>query len=122
MAGLDVRYHSSGPPRTYGTAVELSVYRIVQEALTNVTRHARGGRALVHVDHGADELTVTVTDDGSPDPTGLRPAGGLGIRGMRERAELLGGTLTADTAPDGGFIVIARLPVQPAPVQPSPGQ
>jgi signal transduction histidine kinase len=113
LAGLDVSYRSSGQPRAYGTAVELSVYRIVQEALTNVTKHASRARARVDVDHGADELTVTVTDDGSPDPAGRRPAGGLGIPGMRERAELLGGTLTAGPGPDGGFIVSVQLPVRP---------
>jgi signal transduction histidine kinase len=115
MAGLDVSYHSSGVPRDYGTAVELSGYRIVQEALTNVTRHTSGARARVDVDHGSDELTVTVTDDGSPDPAGPGPGGGLGIPGMRERAELLGGTLTAGRGLDGGFIVSARLPVQASP-------
>jgi len=113
-AGLDVSYHSSGQPQPYGTVVELSAYRIAQEALTNVTKHASGARARVEVEHGADELTVTVADNGSPDP--LRPAadGGLGIPGMRERAGLLGGTLTAGPGPDGGFIVTARLPVQTA--------
>ena len=48
--------------------MELSAYRIAQEALTNVTKHASGARARVAIDHGADELTVTVTDDGSPNP------------------------------------------------------
>ena len=67
-AGLDVSYHSTGEPRPYSTAVELSAYRIAQEALTNVTKHASGARARVAIDHGADELTVTVTDDGSPNP------------------------------------------------------
>jgi signal transduction histidine kinase len=121
MAGLDVSYHTSGQPRAYGTAVGLSVYRIVQEALTNVTRHASGARARVHVDHGADELTVTVTDDGDPDPAGPGPGEGLGIPGMRERAELLGGSLTAGPGPDGGFIVSARLPAQPSPDQTGAG-
>jgi len=124
-AGLDVSYHSTGQPRPYSTAVELSAYRIGQEALTNVARHASGARARVEIGHGADALTVTVTDDGSPgggSPSGgspddggrgpVRPAagGGLGIPGMRERAELLGGTLTAGPAPGGGFTVTARLP------------
>ena len=85
--GLDVSYHSTGHPRPYSTAVELSAYRIAQEALTNVTKHASGARARVQVDHGADELTVTVTDDGSPNPVRSAASGGLGIPGMRERAE-----------------------------------
>jgi signal transduction histidine kinase len=111
-AGLDVSYHSSGRPRPYGSAVELSAYRIAQEALTNVTKHATGARARVEIDHGASELTVTVTDDGGPHAVPSSAGGGLGIRGMRERAELLGGTLTTGPAPGGGFIVTARLPTR----------
>jgi signal transduction histidine kinase len=111
-AGLDVSYHSTGQPRPYGTAVELSAYRIAQEALTNVTKHASGARTRVEIDHGAGELTVTVTDDGSPDPVRSAASGGLGIPGMRERAGLLGGTLTAGPRPGGGFIVTARLPTE----------
>jgi signal transduction histidine kinase len=114
-AGLDVSCHSSGRPRPYSTAVELSAYRIAQEALTNVTKHASGARTRVQVDHGAGELTVTVTDDGSPDPVRSAASGGLGLPGMRERAALLGGTLTARPGPGGGFIVTARLPAQERP-------
>ena len=102
--------HSTGQPPRYGTAVELSAYRIVQEALTNVTKHAIGARTRVEIDHGADELTLTVTDDGSSNPVRSAASGGLGIPGMRERAGLLGGTLTAGPRPGGGFIVTARLP------------
>ena len=116
-AGLDVSYRSTGQPRHYRSAVELAAYRIAQEALTNVTKHASGARTRVDVDHGADALTVTVTDTGFPSPAGPGPGGGLGIPGMRERAELLGGTLTAGPSADGGFIVSARLPVQPLPDQ-----
>jgi len=112
-AGLDVSYHSTGQPRPYGTAVELSAYRIAQEALTNVTKHASGARTRVEIDHGAGELMVTVTDNGgSPRPVRPAASGGLGIGGMRERAELLGGTLTAGPGPGGGFVVTARLPAR----------
>jgi signal transduction histidine kinase len=116
-AGLDVSCHSTGQPRPYSTAVELSAYRIAQEALTNVAKHASGARARVEIDHGSDELTVTVTDAGCPNPAEPGPGGGLGISGMHERAGLLGGTLTAGPTPDGGFLVRARLPVQPLPDQ-----
>jgi signal transduction histidine kinase len=111
-AGLDVSYRSTGPPHPYGAAVELSAYRIAQEALTNVTKHACGARTRVEIDHGAGELTVTVADDGSPAPVRPAASGGLGIPGMQERAGLLGGTLTAAPGPGGGFIVTARLPAQ----------
>jgi signal transduction histidine kinase len=115
QAGLDVTHHSTGQPRPYRTAVEFSAYRIAQEALTNVTKHAHGARTRVEVAHGGDVLTITVTDDGGP--TSVAPAaqgagrGGMGIPGMRERAELLGGTLDAAPEPGGGFTVTARLPV-----------
>jgi signal transduction histidine kinase len=111
-AGLDVSYQSTGQRRPYGTAVELSAYRIAQEALTNVANHASGARARVEVGHGAAELSVTVTDDGSGRPARPARGDGLGIPGMRQRAELVGGTLDAGPAPAGGFIVTARLPVQ----------
>ena len=111
-AGVDVSCHSAGQPRPYGAAVELSAYRITQEALTNVAKHAGRARAQVEIGRGADELTITVTDDGGPNPGRSAAGGGLGIPGMRERAELLGGTLTAGPAPGGGFTVVARLPVQ----------
>jgi signal transduction histidine kinase len=117
MSGLDVSYRSTGFARPYSAAVESSAYRIAQEALTNVTKHASGARTQVDIDHGRDELTVTVTDAGSANVTGPGPGGGLGIRGMQERAELLGGTLTAGPRPEGGFIVRVRLPVQPLPDQ-----
>jgi signal transduction histidine kinase len=111
-AGLDVGYEVSGQPHGYSTAVELSGYRIAQEALTNVTKHARGARALVRIEHRDEELAITVTDDGIPGPPRSSGGGGLGITGMRERAELLGGTLTAGPAPDRGFTIAARLPTR----------
>jgi signal transduction histidine kinase len=111
-AGLDVSYHSTGEPRPYGTAVELSAYRIAQEALTNVTKHAAGARAQVEIGCGPDDLTVTVTDDGGPNPARSAAGEGLGLPGMRERAELLGGTLSAGPTAGGGFAVVARLPAK----------
>jgi signal transduction histidine kinase len=109
-AGLDVGFRSTGEPQAYGAAVELSAYRITQEALTNVTKHAAGARVQVDIAYGVDQLTITVTDDGGPHPGRSAAGSGLGIPGMRERAELLGGTLTAGPAPEGGFTVVARLP------------
>jgi len=121
-AGLRVTYHSTGRPRPYRTAVEFSAYRITQEALTNVTKHANGAQARVEIDYGTDALTVTVTDDGRRDhaPSAAQ-GGGMGIPGMRERAELLGGTLHAAAGPDRGFTVTARLPASP-PETASPGE
>ncbi|MFC7813500.1 MULTISPECIES: sensor histidine kinase [unclassified Streptomyces] len=98
-------------------AWELSAYRIAQEALTNARKHAPGARTVVEVDYGADRLlTLRVRDDG-PAP-GARPdtgAGtdatpGHGLTGMRERAALVGGRLSAGAAEGGGFLVEAELP------------
>jgi signal transduction histidine kinase len=83
------------------------VYRIVQEALTNVTRHARARRVTVRLAVGGDDgMSVEVVDDG----VGGAPGPGNGIAGMRERAAALGGTVYAGPAPGGGFRVAARLP------------
>jgi len=94
------------PSSELPAAIELAAYRIVQEALTNVSRHAAATSASVSLRYG-DELTVEVVDDG----VGGAPAAGNGITGMRERAEALGGVLDAGPAPDGGFRVLARLPL-----------
>ncbi|MEV1154717.1 sensor histidine kinase [Micromonospora chokoriensis] len=91
--------------------VDLAVYRIVQEALTNVTRHARAATAVVRVRSDSDDVLVEVEDDG----TGAPGAPGSGILGMHERARALGGSLTTGTRPDGGFRVHARLPLRPRP-------
>ncbi|MGW4238834.1 sensor histidine kinase [Streptomyces sp. NPDC004749] len=87
---------------------ELSAYRIVQEALTNVRRHAPGARTLVEIGYGAGRLSIRVGDDGPGPAAG--PPGGHGLAGMRERAALLGGRLTAGPGPGGGFLVEAELP------------
>jgi signal transduction histidine kinase len=85
----------------------------VQEALTNVTRHAGPASATVLVGYGSKELTVQVDDDGRP-PAGNGAGQGNGIRGMRERAAALGGELAAGPRPGGGFRVQARLPLDGA--------
>jgi signal transduction histidine kinase len=92
-------------------AVELATYRIVQEALTNVTRHARARQAVVRLaTNGPDRITVEVVDDGAAGSGHVVDAGN-GIAGMRERAAALGGTVDAGPRPDGqGFRVRAELP------------
>jgi signal transduction histidine kinase len=93
-------------------AWELSAYRITQEALTNARKHAPGARTVVEIDYGADRLlTLRIHDDG-PGPEGSGPGFGAchGLTGMRERAALVGGRLSAGAGPDGGFLVEAELP------------
>jgi signal transduction histidine kinase len=106
-SGLDVRL-TVRVGDSLPAAVELAAYRIVQEALTNVTRHAHASRAMVHIEQG-DGVGVEVVDDGI---AGGAAEPGNGIRGMRERAEALGGTVEAGPGPDGGFRVAADLPVR----------
>jgi signal transduction histidine kinase len=114
-AGLAVSTRVEGTPRPLPTGVDLAAFRIVQEALTNVTRHAGQATASVLVAYGDGELTVQVDDDGrGATRQGAEAAGGNGIRGMRERAAALGGQLDAGPRPGGGFRVAARLPLNGA--------
>lgn len=95
-------------------ATQLALYRIVQESLTNVVRHSRASRAWVDLVENDDGYLVSITDDGSGG--GASPdSGGRGLLGMHERAELLGGTLTAHARPGGGFEVVARVPRREVP-------
>jgi signal transduction histidine kinase len=109
-AGLEVAVHRSSPERELPAGVDLSAYRIVQEALTNTLRHARATRASVTIREVGGALELDVSDDGTG-VTGDGTGTGRGLAGMRERAAMLGGTLDAGPLPDGGFRVRARLPV-----------
>jgi signal transduction histidine kinase len=116
LGGLDVVVRREGDVAEVPAGVDLSAYRIVQEALTNTLRHARATRAEVTVryDHGAVELEVR--DDGRGSVAAeANGAPGRGLVGMRERAALLGGTLEAGPMPGGGYRVHARLPLGTAP-------
>jgi signal transduction histidine kinase len=101
----------TGNPVNVPQATQLAMFRIVQESLTNVVRHAHATTANVTLGEAKGFYEVSVTDNGTaPTPTGETE--GRGLLGMRERAELLGGTLEAGAAPDGGFRVSARIPVR----------
>ena len=108
--GLEVRTRVEGTPRPLPAGTDLAAYRIIQESLTNVTRHAGPATATVLVRYGHDDLTVQVDDDGRG-PSSSNGPGGAGIRGMRERVAALGGELDAGPRPGGGFRVLAHLPV-----------
>lgn len=109
-AGLTVRTATAGRPRALPPGADLAAFRIVQEALTNVVRHSGSRTARVVLDYAPDALELRVDDDG---PAGPGEAGGSGngLIGMRERAAALGGTIEAGPRPDGGFRVVARLPL-----------
>ncbi|GAA3247831.1 sensor histidine kinase [Dactylosporangium siamense] len=109
-AGTPVELRVDGAARAVPTAVDVSAYRIIQEALTNTMKHAGpGARARVSVTYGATELVLSSVDDGRSATAGT----GNGQRGMRERATLLGGSVTAGPGPDGGYVVRARIPLEP---------
>ncbi|MYT75076.1 MULTISPECIES: sensor histidine kinase [unclassified Streptomyces] len=116
-AGLTVETATRGKRMTPAPGADLAAFRIVQEALTNVVRHSESRRAHMQLDYGKGVLTVTVDDDG---PASHAEAGGSGngLAGMRERAAALGGTIEAGPRPDGGFRVVAELPLAP-PAPPS---
>jgi signal transduction histidine kinase len=113
-AGLDVKLEVASPPRELPSAVDQAAYRILQESITNAIRHAGPARVTVSLTFRPDELELRVADDGrGPRDAGHGADRGQGIVGMRERAALLGGELTAGARPGGGFQVQARLPLPP---------
>ena len=114
-AGGEAWLNVHGAVRPLSTTIELSAYRIVQEALTNARRHAPGSRVNVELDYLGDRLAVRVTDDGSTVPVtsvdDRTKVMGHGLVGMRERATMLGGRFAAGPRTEGGFAVQAELPV-----------
>ena len=125
-AGVDVDVQIDGEPRPLPSEIDLAAYRILQESLTNVSRHAGAGQATVSVHYGDRELALEIDDDGLESVAGANrtataaddaPSAGTGngIVGMRERAAALGGDLEAGPRPGGGFRVRARIPLGAAP-------
>ncbi|MGH4033065.1 sensor histidine kinase [Actinomycetota bacterium Odt1-20B] len=129
-AGLEVSVHQEGTARPLPPGVDLTAYRIVQEALTNVTKHAGSGTAQVRIDWDRDRVTLTVADEGggrggsgsrdartapgtSTEAGHADRAPGYGLIGMRERATAIGGHLSAGRRPEGGFLVSTQLPLPP---------
>ena len=110
-AGVDVTLRVQGQPRPLPSGLELVVYRIAQEALTNTIRHAGPATAFVYLEYGRETLRLTVTDDGRGASTVPRDQPGHGLAGMRERVVLYGGDITVGPRPGGGFRVSATLPV-----------
>jgi signal transduction histidine kinase len=109
-AGISAALRIHGEPAPVSPAIELCAYRIVQESLTNAIKHAAPARASVNVRWGNEQLELEVSDDGSRSRAN-GAAGGHGIPGMRERVALHSGSFRAGTRPDGGFTVLARLPL-----------
>ena len=111
-AGLPVELAIEGDPRELPVGLELSAYRIVQEALTNALKHAGGdAHATVRVAYGPDSLELEIADDGAGSPVTVG-GGGHGLVGMRERVALYGGRFDAGRSPSGGFAVRVLLPIR----------
>ncbi|MFD8819583.1 sensor histidine kinase [Streptomyces sp. NPDC059627] len=113
--GLPVEFGVEGTPRPLPPGVELCAYRVVQEALTNVLKHAGRAHARVLLRYGPHELSVSVLDDGEGvNPDRMRTGAGHGLIGMRERAKLYGGTISVGPRSEGGFAVELTLPTSAA--------
>jgi signal transduction histidine kinase len=110
-AGLPVDLEIHGDRRRLPVGLELSAYRIVQEALTNALKHAGDAHATVRIHYGADSLELEIVDDGVGDAAPVS-SGGHGLVGMRERVALYGGRLDAGRRPTGGFAIRVLLPIR----------
>ena len=109
-AGLTVTVTTEGEPRPLSPGVDLTAYRIIQEALTNATKHAPDHEACVRLAYSDSRLLITVANEGAATAPAL-PGGGFGLMGMRERAHSVGGHLRAGPRPEGGFEVTTALPL-----------
>ncbi|MES4909147.1 MULTISPECIES: sensor histidine kinase [unclassified Streptomyces] len=121
--GLAVSVEVDGVRTALPPGADLAAFRILQEALTNVVRHSGSRTARVRLRYATAELELRIDDDGPATAIGATSGaadGGNGLVGMRERAAALGGTVTAGPRPDGGFRVLARLPLSAATVSPAP--
>ncbi|MFD0785663.1 sensor histidine kinase, partial [Micromonospora azadirachtae] len=111
--GLDATLTIEGRRHDVPAAVDRTAYRVVQESLTNIARHAAAATASVRIDYRTDALAIRVDDDGKAMPD-TAPMPGVGLLGMRERVTALGGRLRAEPRNEGGFSVHAELPFGPA--------
>jgi signal transduction histidine kinase len=121
--GLPVELTVEGERRALDPGIELSAYRIIQEALTNALKHARGATAQVRVEYRTAELDIAIADRGGSGgrDIGVPGEGGRGLIGMRERVAVFGGRFEAGPVP-GGFRVSASLPIAPATSAPAAGR
>ena len=113
LAGVSVELSASAALDQVPSGIGMCAYRIVQESLSNASQHAPGAAVTVSLDHGAGAVLLRVANGpgGPAEPSGNERGPGHGLTGMRERAALLGGSLSAGPAPDGGFVVSAVLPL-----------
>jgi signal transduction histidine kinase len=110
--GIPVELTVAGQPRPLLPGVELTAYRIVQEALTNTVKHATGATATIRIEYGTDQLRVDVTDTGGGPGVSVAAGNGHGLIGLRERLAIYGGTLHTGRRPTGGYRVTAQIPLE----------
>jgi signal transduction histidine kinase len=113
LSGQPVELTEVGAPHPLPVDVELTAYRVVQEALTNAMKYATGSRTVVHLEHAPDAVEIEVTSEAAATtaaPTAPVGSGGRGLPALGERVRLLGGELAAGRSADGGFRVHARIP------------
>ena len=120
---MPVELSVDGPPRVLPPGIDLAVYRVVQEALTNVLKHAGQAKTTIQIEYRPAELFITVYDDGGYATMAAPGGDGRGLIGLRERIAVYGGQLDAGPRPGGGWRLTARIPLEPAagdlPVPPS---
>jgi signal transduction histidine kinase len=116
--GTAISVTVSGPAASIPADTDLVAYRVVQESLTNARRHAPGADVRIDLDYTPELLRLTIHND-CPAPAGSAPGTGLGLLGMRERVDAVGGSLRHGPLPDGGFTVAAQLPLRPARQRPA---
>jgi len=121
-AGLTVTREVTGRPRPLPEAADLTAYRVIQESLTNVRKHAACATASLHLGYTARALRLTIENDGHEASSTRAPGpAGHGLIGMRERVAAVGGRLSAGPRPGGGYLVLAELPLSPAEDERAPG-
>jgi signal transduction histidine kinase len=113
-AGTEVEYTAGGAGEPLPAGIDLTAYRVVQEALTNTVKHAAGARVAVNVERGPAALRIRVTDSGGTDGPSAATGNGRGLMGLRERLAVYGGTLAAGPRPGGGYEVLATIPLETA--------
>ncbi len=118
--GVPIELAVAGTPIPLTDGVDLTAYRVVQEALTNALKHAAGSSVWIAVDYAYDAVRIVVTDTGGTRAERARAGDGRGLAGLRERLAVFGGTLEAGQRPTGGFRVTATIPTQPAAMPEAP--
>jgi signal transduction histidine kinase len=114
-AGLEIEHETAGEARKLPASVDLTAYRVVQEAITNVMKHAPGAKTKVKIEYDPSAVSIEVSNGKAVAPVStLQQSGGRGLAGMRERVTLFGGSMSSSSTPGGGFVVRVSIPISGA--------